>query len=76
MDHCQSRISFTTFDAADVGAMDVRQVGKALLGECPSEPVPANSPTEGHTLLVLRWHRDECYEMLLDGLQTRSIIAA
>lgn len=73
-DHCQRGISFPAFDSADVGAVDSGVVRQKLLRKALRRAKFTYRSAEGKALVVLGLHAYEINRMLLDSLQTMSII--
>ena len=74
VNHRERWIPFSAFDPADIGTVNARPVAKILLGDAQRSPNPSNDPTEIDAYSILGGHLDEYHRMLLDSLQTRSII--
>ena len=74
MYHRKRGVSLSALDAADIGAMDARQVSEGFLGKTPRNPQTANSLTKRQASHVLGRHLNAYNDLLLDSLQPRSII--
>ncbi len=74
VDHRKGRISFSPLNPADVCTVNVRPARQLLLGDAQGFPISADHLTERNAYVILVGHLNGCYKMLLDSLQTRSII--